>query len=72
MATAAKPKTTRVFNGLRCPHCGDVDTLVVKLETLVIECGSCGEEVTHAEVDAMITKWIKLFNWLASASGPAE
>jgi uncharacterized protein (DUF983 family) len=72
MASAAKPKTTKTFANLRCPHCGDVDTMSVKLETLAIECGSCGEEVTHAEIDAMITKWIKLFNWLDSASGSAE
>lgn len=66
MATATTKKV-KTFEGLNCPHCGTIDTLGVKLEDMTIECRDCGEEVTKAEVDAMIAKWNRLFAWLAMA-----
>jgi hypothetical protein len=65
MATA---KPSQPFEGLRCPHCGDIDTISVKLDTLAMECGECSEPVTRAEVDAMIARWTALFGWLDSAA----
>jgi Zn ribbon nucleic-acid-binding protein len=68
MATAtATKKSNRVFEGLRCPHCGEVDCLDVRVENLVVECRECSEEITKAEVDEMIAQWTKLFAWLAMA-----
>lgn len=65
MATATK--SNKVFAGLRCPHCGEIDSMCVELETLAVQC-NCGEEVIKAEVEAMIAQWVKLFAWIDSAN----
>jgi Zn ribbon nucleic-acid-binding protein len=70
MATATK--ATKTFAGLRCPHCGGENSLSVQVETLVLECSECSDEVTRADVEAMIAKWTRLFGWLDSAVGPTE
>lgn len=66
MATASK--CTKVFASMRCIHCGEIDSLSVKLETLAVECGECSEEVTRGEVEAMIAQWAGLFGWLDAAA----
>lgn len=66
MATATK--ASKVFAGLRCPSCGESETLSVQVETLKLECGGCSETIERAEVEAMIATWQRLFNWLDSAS----
>lgn len=65
MATATK--STNVFAGLRCPHCGESESLNVKVEDLTLVCTSCEDEITHAEVKEVVDKWIRLFNWLDMA-----
>jgi uncharacterized protein (DUF983 family) len=65
MTTATK--ATRVFTGLRCPHCGEADCLSVKLETLAVTCDECSEEVTKAEVNVIIAQWTGLFCWLEAS-----
>jgi hypothetical protein len=70
MATATK--ATKVFEGLRCPHCGEIDSLSVKLETLAVECNECSETVTKAEVEAILATWRRLFNWIDSAATLAD
>jgi transcription elongation factor Elf1 len=57
-------KASKVFEGLRCPHCGEVDSLDIKVETLIIECRECSEEVTQSAIDKVIAKWSVLFAWI--------
>lgn len=64
---AGATKTTKVFAGLRCPHCGEVDSLDIKVETLEIECRECSDEVTKGEIEALIARWAGLFAWIESA-----
>lgn len=61
-------KTKRPFEGLRCPHCGDEDTLSIKVDTLALECLGCSEEVGKSEVEEMIVVWSRLWAWLESAA----
>jgi Zn ribbon nucleic-acid-binding protein len=65
MATATK--ATKTFAGLRCPACGEVDCLSIKLETLAVECNECSETITRGEVEAIIAQWTGLFNWIEAA-----
>lgn len=65
---ATETKASKVFAGLRCPHCGEVESLDVRVEILRLECRDCGEEVTRAEVDALFATWQRLFRWLDRAS----
>lgn len=65
---ATQTKSSMVFTGLRCIHCGEVDTLVVKLDELSIECQSCSETIEKCEVEAMVATWQRLLGWIASAS----
>lgn len=69
MATARK--FSNVFTGLRCVHCGELDSLCVKVDTLAVECKECGEEVTEAEVEATIATWRKLFGWVEAGKALA-
>lgn len=64
---SATTKAIKTFEGLRCPSCGEIDCLSVKLETLAVCCNECNEEVSRSEVDAMIATWTRLFAWLDSA-----
>lgn len=65
MATAKK--SSNVFTGLRCIHCGEIDSLSVKVDTLEVECRDCGETIEKAEVDAMVAIWARLFGWVETA-----
>ena len=70
MATTGK--ATKVFEGLRCPHCGEVDCLSVRLDDLVLSCSECSEDVTQAEVDAMVDQWRRLLGWIDAAATFAD
>ena len=56
------------FFTLRCPHCGEQE-LAVALETLAVTCTSCGEAVTPAQIDALVSEWQRLQRWLTLAAG---
>ncbi len=66
MATATE--TTRGFAGVRCVHCGDVDTLAVKLDDVsTLVCRECSEDVTIDELLAAVAKVQRLVKWLSTA-----
>lgn len=65
-------KACKVFEGLRCPSCGEIDSLSVKLDTLAVECNECSETIERAEVLAMVARWQALFGWLDSAANFAS
>jgi hypothetical protein len=66
MATGTK--ATKTFAGLRCPHCGEPEALIVKVETCELECQSCSETIEKGEVEAIVARWQKLFAWIESAA----
>lgn len=67
-ATQVKPKAVKVFEGLRCPHCGEADCLDIKVESLLVECRDCGESITRTEVEAVMARWMRLFGWIDMAA----
>lgn len=57
----------RGFRDLRCLKCGEADSLLVRVATLDLECGECGEPITRAEVEALLNRWRRLLAWLDRA-----
>jgi hypothetical protein len=58
----------RGFPDLRCPRCGEPDSLLVRVATLDLECGECGEPIDRAEVEAVLDRWRRLLAWLDRAA----
>jgi Zn ribbon nucleic-acid-binding protein len=58
----------RGFPGLCCPKCGAADGLLVRVATLDLECGDCGEPTTRAEVETLLGQWRRLLTWLDRAA----
>ena len=70
MATATKAATG--FQ-VPCPLCGAIgsatdDGLVVELGTLTLRCAACTEEVSVADLQAMVNDAQRLIRWLAAAA----
>ena len=59
----------RGWPGLRCPYCGQADTLAVSLHTLELTCDNedCGECFTPADVQHVLDQWEALVRWLTPA-----
>lgn len=64
----ASAKTPKGFEGLRCPHCGETDTLSVQVDDLTLSCRECSEDVTRADVEAVIDAYSRLLKWIDSAA----
>lgn len=71
MATATD--TQRGFAGVRCVHCGEGDTLAVKLDDVsTLVCSGCSEDVTVDELLAAVAKVQRLVKWLNTAPAIEE
>lgn len=65
---ATKTTTTRGFQDIRCPKCGEADVVTVALFDLqTFSCSSCSEEFTADDVRAMIAGWERVLAWVALA-----
>lgn len=65
MATATA--TTKGF-ALRCPHCGESDTMRLELADVgSLTCSSCDNETTAEDIRAVIAGWERLLRWVATA-----
>ena len=65
--TTTSKAPRRGFKGLRCPLCGEPDTVMVGLADLGFSCSSCGEDFKAADVRAMIAAWADVLEWLDRA-----
>jgi predicted RNA-binding Zn-ribbon protein involved in translation (DUF1610 family) len=65
-------KKTSPFTGLRCPLCGEPETIAVMVETLQVQCTSCGEDITPEQIAAQVEQWQLLARWVASAREPRQ
>jgi uncharacterized protein (DUF983 family) len=60
-------KKTQGFR-VRCPGCGDTDSLRVALNDVHrIACTNCEEEITPASVRQLIAEWQQVLAWLDTA-----
>ena len=62
---AAAPPWTA---GLRCPYCGQADTLHLSLQSLDLSCDNeeCGEVFRPADVRHILEQWAELTRRLAA------
>lgn len=67
----AKP-VNRGFPGLRCPCCGETDSLSVDLDNLYIRCRENECEVSMDEVRELIAQWQRVLAWLEMAPALPE
>jgi hypothetical protein len=65
--TLSPAPKARGFPGLRCPLCGEEDTLRIDVETLALSCGANDCEIEADEVRSLIALWQKLLLWLETA-----
>lgn len=65
-------KKTSPFQGLRCPLCGEGESIAVMVENLRIECTSCGETISKEQIDAQVEQWQRLAAWVALARETRE
>lgn len=59
----------RGFAGVRCPYCGQADTLAVVLHSLEMQCDNdeCGECFSVADIRHILDQWAALAGWLEQA-----
>jgi len=57
--------------GLKCPACGESGSLHLRLEDGVVVCTECEEAFDIPRLEATAASWIRLLNWLKSAT-PAD
>jgi Zn ribbon nucleic-acid-binding protein len=63
----SQPGTHKGF-GLRCPFCGEEDSIRIDAHNLdEVICSCCDHEIDHAEVVAIFFRWQRFFAWLGSA-----
>jgi uncharacterized protein (DUF983 family) len=65
MATA-----TAVRKGfdLRCPACGEADTMRLDLADVnTLSCSSCDETFDHENIRVIVSTWTKLLAWVTTA-----
>jgi uncharacterized protein (DUF983 family) len=61
---AARP-AKRGFPGLRCPHCGQENTVRVYLEDVtVFQCNACDAEWGADELRELIALWTRVLAWV--------
>ena len=58
------------FPRLRCPKCGEAEGVAVLVENLALHCTQCAEDITRAEVNAMLAQWTALLTWIDAAPTP--
>lgn len=64
---------TRGFAGIRCVHCGESDTMAIKLDDVhTLVCSGCSEEVTVDDLLAAVNKIHRLVKWLNTAPAIEE
>lgn len=60
---ASKP--VRGFPGLRCPKCGNENTLSVDLDYVAsLRCTDCTDETTISEIQELLEKWQAFLSWI--------
>ncbi len=61
------PAKNKGSQGLLCPLCGAEEALVVRVDSLELECTSCSETISRERVQAMLETWRRLLAWIDSA-----
>jgi hypothetical protein len=62
----AAPK--RDFPRLRCPECGEGESLHMRVEDAMLLYTSCEAEISRSDAERNIAAWQRLLRWLESAS----
>jgi uncharacterized protein (DUF983 family) len=53
---------------LRCPACGEADTIKLSLaDATTLACSDCSEEFDRKAVEGLIGQWQLLLDWLETA-----
>lgn len=52
------------FPGLKCPECGEVDTLSIRLENGSVFCGDCEESISAEQIEQTAHNWFRLLEFL--------
>jgi uncharacterized protein (DUF983 family) len=63
----AAQETRRGFPGLRCPACGEQDTVRVGLADMHLACRSCDHEFRAQDVRDTIAAWARVLDWIEAA-----
>lgn len=53
-----------LFAGLRCPICGESNTIFLRLYDSRLYCDACENTVTRIQVTDMLNVWSMVLDWL--------